>query len=247
MDANLQIRVQRYGWDKAAPYYERSWQAQLEPAQSALLDLIDLKPGHRVLDVACGTGLVTFRVAASVAPAGQVVGIDLSEQMITRARAAAVARRFANVQFERMDAEQLALEDGSFDAALCALGLMYLPDPEKAVCELCRVLRQGGRAAAAVWGQRRKCGWADIFPIVDARVQSDVCPMFFRLWTGESLQPFPLGPGAVAGADRGSGHPDPRVQTGPRGADVRAMVRMSVVAHASRRTMTTSSRTARPR
>jgi len=188
MDANLQRRVQRYGWDKAAPYYERSWQAQLEPAQSALLDLIDLKPGHRVLDVACGTGLVTFRVAASVAPAGQVVGIDLSEQMITRARAAAVARRFANVQFERMDAEQLALEDDSFDAALCALGLMYLPDPEKAVCELCRVLRQGGRAAAAVWGQRSKCGWADIFPIVDARVQSDVCPMFFRLGTGESLQ-----------------------------------------------------------
>ena len=57
MDAHLQRRVQRYGWDKAAPYYERSWQAQLEPAQTALLDVVELKPGNRVLDVACGTGL----------------------------------------------------------------------------------------------------------------------------------------------------------------------------------------------
>jgi ubiquinone/menaquinone biosynthesis C-methylase UbiE len=68
MDANLQRRVQRYGWDKAAPYYERSWHAQLEPAQDSLLELAGLKAGDRVLDAACGTGLVTFRAAALVAP-----------------------------------------------------------------------------------------------------------------------------------------------------------------------------------
>jgi len=77
MDSNLQRRIQRYGWDKAAPYYERSWQVQLEPAQSALLDLVDLKPGDRVLDVACGSGRVTFRAAAKIAP-GQVVGVRTS-------------------------------------------------------------------------------------------------------------------------------------------------------------------------
>jgi ubiquinone/menaquinone biosynthesis C-methylase UbiE len=187
MDANLQRRVQRYGWDKAAPYYERSWQAQLEPAQSALLDAVDLKPGDRILDVACGTGLVTFRVAAKIAP-GQVVGADLSEQMILAARAAASARECCNARFERMDAEQLNLGDGSFDAALCSLGLMYMPNPERAVGELHRVLRAGGRAAAAVWGRRGRCGWAEIFPIVDARVRSEVCPMFFRLGTGDALQ-----------------------------------------------------------
>jgi ubiquinone/menaquinone biosynthesis C-methylase UbiE len=86
-----------------------------------------------------------------------------------------------------MDAEQLCFDDGSFDAALCALGLMYVPDPERAVREFFRVLRPGGRAAAAVWGQRNKCGWADIFRIVDARVRSDVCPLFFRLGTGQAL------------------------------------------------------------
>ena len=188
MDAKLQRRVQRYGWDKAAPYYERSWQAQLEPAQNALLELADLKCGDRVLDVACGTGLVTFRAAELVAPEGEVVGTDISEHMVTAARGASAARGIANVRFQRMDAEELQFADSTFDVILCALGLMYVPDPEKALRESRRVVRPGGRAAAAVWGRRSKCGWAEIFPIVDARVQSEVCPMFFRLGTGDSLR-----------------------------------------------------------
>lgn len=188
MDAKLQRRVQRYGWDKAAPYYEQAWQAQLEPAQSALLELAALKTSERVLDVACGTGLVTFRAAAHVGSEGEVIGTDISEQMIIAARNMAAAKGITNVRFERMDAEQANFSDWSFDAVLCALGLMYVPDPEKAVREFHRILQRNGRASAAVWGQRDKCGWADIFPIVDARVQSDVCPMFFRLGTGESLR-----------------------------------------------------------
>ena len=64
---------------------------------------------------------------------------------------------------------------------------MYAPDPEKAVQEMHRVLKPGGRAVCAVWGERRNCGWAEIFPIVDARVQSEVCPMFFRLGAGQAL------------------------------------------------------------
>ena len=197
MDANLQRRVQRYGWDKAAPYYERSWKSQLAPGQGALLDLVSLKAGERVLDVACGTGLLTFKAVALVGPHGEVVGADISEQMIESARTAATAKGAANVRFERMDAEALEFSDSSFDAVLCALGLMYVPDPEKAVREFHRLVRSGGRAAAVVWGQRSKCGWADIFPIVDARVQSDVCPMFFRLGTGEALRQAFLAAGFV--------------------------------------------------
>jgi ubiquinone/menaquinone biosynthesis C-methylase UbiE len=188
MDASLQRRVQRYGWDKAAPYYERSWQAQLEPAQTALLELATLGPRDCILDVACGTGLVTVRAAAVVDAGREVVGTDISEQMVAAARIAARDRGAANTRFERMDAEDLQFSEGSFDVVLCALGLMYVPEPEKAVREFHRVLRPGGRAVAAVWGQRNRCGWAEIFPIVDARVQSDVCPMFFRLGTGEGLQ-----------------------------------------------------------
>lgn len=188
MDARLQRRVQRYGWDKAACHYERSWQAQLEPAQTALLEMACLVPGERVQDVACGTGLVTLRAAALVGPNGTVIGTDLSEDMVVTARDSARGRGISNVTFRRKDAEEIQFDADAFDVALCALGLMYVPDPEKALVEMHRVLRPGGRAICAVWGQRSRCGWAEIFPIVDASVHSEVCPMFFRLGTGDALE-----------------------------------------------------------
>jgi SAM-dependent methyltransferase len=63
-----------------------------------------------------------------------------------------------------------------------------VPDPLRALQEQLRVLKPGGRAAAAVWGQRDRCRWAEIFPITDARVESEVCPMFFQLGTKAVLQ-----------------------------------------------------------
>jgi ubiquinone/menaquinone biosynthesis C-methylase UbiE len=188
MDARLQRRVQRYGWDKASAAYEQYWRAQLQPAQARLLALADIKPGAHVLDIACGTGLVTFPAARAAGAAGRVVGTDLSEEMVNRAADEARALGLTQVTFQRMDAEDLELEPESFDVALCALGLMYVPDPSKALAEMRRLLRPGGRAVAAVWGERRHCGWAEIFPIVDRRVASDVCPMFFQLGTGDMLQ-----------------------------------------------------------
>jgi ubiquinone/menaquinone biosynthesis C-methylase UbiE len=187
MHGRFQKRVQRYGWDKAASYYENLWREQLEPAQTALLDFADLVPGERVLDIACGTGLVTFRAASIVLPSGEIVGTDISERMIATARDIARARGIGNTVFHRMDAEQLALDGASFDVALCALGLMYVPHPEVAIGEMYRILKPGGRAICAVWGPRSECGWAEIFPIVDARVQSEVCPMFFQLGAGDAL------------------------------------------------------------
>jgi ubiquinone/menaquinone biosynthesis C-methylase UbiE len=188
MDARFQRRVQRYGWDKASAAYEQYWRAQLQPAQTRLLALADIKPGAHVLDIACGTGLVTFPAARAAGTAGRVVGTDLSQEMVNRAADEARALGLTQVTFQRMDAEDLELETESFDVALCALGLMYVPDPLKALAEMRRLLRPGGRAVAAVWGERRHCGWAEIFPIVDRRVASDVCPMFFQLGTGDMLQ-----------------------------------------------------------
>jgi ubiquinone/menaquinone biosynthesis C-methylase UbiE len=187
MDPRLQRRVQRYGWDKAAGYYEDFWKRQLEPAQRRLLELADLQPGERVLDVACGTGLVSFPAAAAVGPEGAVVGTDISEQMVSSARDEAAKANISHATFERMDAEASRLRDGSFHAALCSLGLMYVPDPLAALKEMHRVLSPGGRSVVAVWGARDRCGWADIFPIVDARVKSEVCPLFFQLGTQDTL------------------------------------------------------------
>ena len=187
MDPKLHRRIQRYGWDKAAAEYEQSWHAQLGPAQSRLLAMAALRAGERVLDVACGTGLVTFAAAAAVGPAGLVMGADLSEVMVERARAQGARLGAGHIRFERMDAEDLDLPAASFDAAVCALGLMYVPDARKAVGEMARVLAPGGRAVAAVWGHRTRCGWADLFPIVDAQVRSEVCPLFFALGTADRL------------------------------------------------------------
>jgi SAM-dependent methyltransferase len=187
MDARLQRRIQRYGWDLAAARYDDCWHASLSPAQAALLDEIALQPGECVLDVACGTGLVTLAAADRVGPAGRVTGTDISERMVERARQAAAETDKSNASFERMDAESLQLPENSFDVATCALGLMYLPDPEAALRDMFRVLRPQGRIGVAIWGARRACGWSSLFPIVDARVQSEVCPLFFRLGEGEAL------------------------------------------------------------
>ncbi|MCH8187931.1 MAG: methyltransferase domain-containing protein, partial [Proteobacteria bacterium] len=187
MDARLQRRVQRYGWDKAVDDYEAGWRAQLEPAQSLMLDMAALRPGERVLDVACGTGLVSFRIVDAVGEDGAVLGTDISGEMVEAARRLAAERNIGNARFERYDAEDLCLDVEPFDAALCGLGLMYVPDPVRALKEMGRLLKPGGRAGAAVWGARAKCGWADIFPITDARVASEVCPMFFHIGTRDML------------------------------------------------------------
>jgi len=144
-----------------------------------------LKPGERVLDIACGTGLVSFRAAHEVGSNGEVIGTDISEAMVESCRRATGERGVANTRFERMEAEKLSLPDASFDAVLCALGLMYVTDFAGSIREMFRVTKPGGRAVSAVWGKRDRCGWAEIFSIVEKCVESDVCPMFFQLGTGE--------------------------------------------------------------
>jgi len=184
MDPLLQRRIQRYGWDKAATYYELYWQRQLEPAQLRLLEMAALQSGELVLDIACGTGRLTFRMASLIGPQGEVFGADISDNMIAIASRAAAEKKIDNVRFERMDAEELSVPSAGYNAAICSLGLMYVTDALKAAREMHRSLKPGGRAVAAVWGQRSKCGWAEI---VESRVASEVCPLFFQQGTGDTL------------------------------------------------------------
>jgi ubiquinone/menaquinone biosynthesis C-methylase UbiE len=199
MDARLQRRIQRYGWDRAAPHYERLWSEALAPATTAVLDLAQIRSGEQVLDVACGSGVLTRAAWAAAAPNGRVIGCDISADMLAEA-----ALRSPGCEFVRTDAQSVdgVLPAARFDVVLCGLGLMYVPDPEAAVAAMLRCLRPGGRMVASVWGERKACGWAEIFPIVDARVQSEVCPMFFRLG----------GADALATALRGSGLTEVRTE-----------------------------------
>ena len=187
MDAALQRRIQRYGWDKAANFYEDAWQQQLKPAQDLLLDIADIREGEKILDIACGTGLVSFRAAALAGKSGSVVATDISDKMVAIATSLATENGIENISFRQMDAEKLDFADNNFDIVLCALGFMYVPDVSKALEEMLRVLKPGGKAVAAVWGSRENCGWSEIFPIVDKRVASEVCPMFFNLGSGKML------------------------------------------------------------
>ncbi len=188
MEPRLQRRVQRYGWDKASSYYELFWQNQLKPAQDLLIEMADLQPDDHVLDIACGTGLVSFQILEKPGYYGQLLGTDISDKMVEIASSTAASKNESRVQFKQMDAEELSLKDDSFDLAICALGLMYMPDPRKALEEMYRVLKPGGRAVTAVWGRRDQCGWADIFEIVDQHVASEVCPMFFNLGNPDILK-----------------------------------------------------------
>jgi ubiquinone/menaquinone biosynthesis C-methylase UbiE len=188
MEAALQRRIQRYGWDKAAIYYEDSWQQQLKPAQDKLLEMANLQPGEKLIDIACGTGLVSFPAAEKLGLNGFVLATDISDEMVKICTETAIEKKISNIQFKRMDAEELDVQDEQYDVALCALGLMYVPDPIKALKEMYRVIKPGGRAVAAVWGQRDHCGWAEIFEIVDKRVATEVCPMFFNLGNRDVLK-----------------------------------------------------------
>ena len=190
MEPALQRWIQRYGWDKAANYYESSWQKQLRPAQDKLFQFAAVRGGEKVIDIACGTGLVTFRVAEKTGKNGFVLGTDISDKMVELAISIAKEKKYSHVKFERMDAEELKVDDNSFDVALCALGMMYVPDMLKALKEMWRVLNPEGRAVAAVWGKRDHCGWAEIFEIVDRRVSSEVCPMFFNAGNDTVLERY---------------------------------------------------------
>ena len=183
MEARLQKRIQRYGWDRASEQYAHYWQTQLEPVQTRLLELADLQAGEKVLDVACGDGLVSFRAREAVGPEGTVTGDDISKD--TPCRFLAARKRAGKLRFVRRDAEAPVGAERSFDAALCSLGLMYVPEPEQALRAMFEALRPGGGGGVgAEWAVRLGRG------LSDHRCKSEVgsLPVVFRLGTGTALE-----------------------------------------------------------
>ncbi len=144
---------ERLAWNLCAERYDRCLSIPFTPFSQKLLGLAGLEQGQQVLDVATGSGLAALTAADLVGPEGQVTGIDLSETMLELARQRASAEGVTNVAFLQMDAEKLEFLDETFDAVLCALGLMLFPQPDQALAEMHRAVRKGGKVALSVFGR----------------------------------------------------------------------------------------------
>lgn len=131
------------GWHRQAPNYDDRAGRMTTEAVAPLLDAAGARPGMRLLDVCCGPGYLTAEAAARGLSA---IGVDIAPAMVDLAR-----RRVPGAEFRLGDAEALDFGDGSFDAVVCAFGLLHLAEPERAIAEAFRVLRPGGGYAFAVW------------------------------------------------------------------------------------------------
>ncbi|HEV7394366.1 MAG TPA: methyltransferase domain-containing protein [Burkholderiales bacterium] len=121
-----------------------------EPLARKFLAHMALRPGQRVLDVACGTGIVARLAAKTLGPQGSIVGVDLNPKMLELARAHAPDNG-ARVEWKEGDAASLPCADADFDVVLCQQGLQFLPDKVTALREMHRVLRPAGRLGLCVW------------------------------------------------------------------------------------------------
>ena len=110
---------------------------------------LDVHPGVRVLETACGTGIVTERLAARLTGQGHLIATDLNEPML--AYATARLRGMSGVEWRLADATRLPFDDRSFDAVVCQFGMMFFPDKAAGAREALRVLKPGGHLLLSVW------------------------------------------------------------------------------------------------
>lgn len=138
-------------FDRVAPVYDLMNSVMTAGTdarwRAATVRALDLRPGMRVLDVACGTGGLARGAAAAVGPHGSVAGVDLSGRMLIVARRRRVSAAHAAVVYHRADALALPFEDATFDAACIGFGLRNVADHAACLREMARVVRPGGRIA----------------------------------------------------------------------------------------------------
>ena len=138
-------------WDQMAGVYLQEIDTRFGPVIEHMLNRAKLKSGEKILDLGTGTGSVAIVAATMIGPDGRIIGVDISPEMLDKARARVQALSLANVEFAEGRAEAIPAEDDSLDAVLASLSMMYVIDRANAAREIARVLRPGGRFIAAVW------------------------------------------------------------------------------------------------
>src|SRR6187402_518060 len=149
----------REQWQEAADAWFR-WSDTLNKwlgkATDRMLDMANVGTGDRILDIAAGAGEQSITAANKVGKTGYVLATDISSNILEFAKILAKENGIDNIETKVMDGENLTLEDDSFDAVISRVGLIYFPDQQRALKEMLRVLKPGGKVAAIVYSTPEK-------------------------------------------------------------------------------------------
>ncbi|MGB8767677.1 MAG: methyltransferase domain-containing protein, partial [Nitrososphaeraceae archaeon] len=155
IDSKQYKEAERQSWDSVAAGWQKWWQTVEKSAQKVsnkLIELAEIKPGQRVLDIATGIGEPAITAARIVGKMRQVTATDISAKMLSLARQRAISLGMQEViEFTEGDIETIDLTPSSFDAVLCRWGLMFLPDLNAGLSNIYRSLIEGGHFASSVW------------------------------------------------------------------------------------------------
>jgi SAM-dependent methyltransferase len=137
------------------------YDAELRAHHEHLRAAYGIRPGDEVVDIGCGTGLTTREAARAAAP-GRVVGVDVSERMLERARQVTAAERLDNVRYELGDVQVHRFDPAGFDVAISRFGTMFFADPAAAFANIAAALRPGARVVLLAWQRREDNEWARV-------------------------------------------------------------------------------------
>jgi SAM-dependent methyltransferase len=136
--------------------------ALIEPFGALATSRADFAAGERVIDVGCGCGSTSLAIASRIGPSGRVLGVDISTQMLARARERARSAGVANAEFANADAQTHAFSPGAWDAIYSRFGVMFFAEPARAFANLRGALRRGGRTSFVCWRAMPENPWITV-------------------------------------------------------------------------------------
>ena len=169
-----------------ATYEEFLVPAMFAPFAKRLVEHGCVRPGSRVLDVACGTGVVSRAAAILAGTGGSVAGVDLGEPMLAIARSHPAEENAAPIDYAQADAAVLPFDADDFDVALCQQSLQFFPERAAALAEMRRVLKPGGRVAVMTWKDIRP-PFSEIADALERHVSTEAAQIPNALGDGATL------------------------------------------------------------